>query len=339
MPNHPVPPAMSAHKSLVALRRNLQHSFIETNNTIRPQTSVTNTTHKPAFVSPNNSTNNLHEHSAESQEHRRHQIQQDSSPASPRPLKKRKIATFTTQTGPATAALASSTDEDKAILRRKEFAAKLRANGVARRMVLKPSAFARSVLIKNTAMEGCSESPIIDVLPFPHPTSEDLDIHQKHSQTLYNFVRKGTDLEGFKQYVREVQREYKKTEAQPFRCCNKFGESLLHLACRRGRTEIARFLIEELTMNPRQSLAIRDDCFKTPLHDACWTPTPNFELVELILKHAPEQILMEDIRGNTPFDYVRREDYELWLKFLWDRKALLRGSPSIATSSRFLSTQ
>jgi hypothetical protein len=339
MQSHPGPLAISAHKSLVGLRRNLQLSFIETTNMIGPQTNVNNNACTPAFVSPNNSTNNLHEPIAESQEHQQQQMKQDSTPVSPRPLKKRKIATFTTQAAPATAALASSIEEDKVILRRKELAAKLRANGVSRRMVLKPSAFARSVLIKNTAMDGCSEIPIIDVPPFPDPTSEDLEIHQKHSQTLYNFVRKGTNLEGFKKYVREVQREYKKTEAQPFRCCNKFGESLLHLACRRGRTEIARFLIEELTMSPRQSLAIRDDCFKTPLHDACWTPTPNFELVELILKHAPEQILMEDIRGNTPFDYVRREDYPLWLKFLWDRKSMLRGSSSTATSSRLISTQ
>jgi len=74
----------------------------------------------------------------------------------------------------------------------------------------------------------------------------------------------------------------------------------------------------------RKMLAVRDDYNKTPFHDACWTATPNFDLIDLLLKYAPEQILMEDIRGNTPFEYVRKEDYPDWLKFMWRRKALLR---------------
>eukprot|EP00536_Pseudo-nitzschia_multiseries_P013774 jgi/Psemu1/212748/e_gw1.612.9.1 len=217
--------------------------------------------------------------------------------------------------------------ENEAVLRRKALAAQLRANGVARRLVLKPSAFARSVFVKNT----CSTNPIIDVLPFSDPTSADIEIHLKYSQELYNYVRKGTDLEGFKRCVRKVQQEYRsrQTEYHPFRCSNRFGESLMHLTCRRGRTEMVKFLVEEMTGNSeveaRRALMVRDDCLKTPLHDACWTPSPNFELVELILKHCPEQVLMQDIRGNTPFDYVRTEDYKLWLKFLWERKSLLKG--------------
>jgi ankyrin repeat protein len=186
-----------------------------------------------------------------------------------------------------------------------------------------------------------------------------IEIHSKHSPELYGFVRKGTDLEGFKACVRRLYNQYyssqecqaqEKKEIQ-FRCCNKFGESLMHLACRRGRTDMVRFLLEEdlslLSVSAvvekqqcsnendenneneiarkRQHarnilLSIYDDYNKTPFHDACWTPTPNFELILLLLKYVPEQILIKDIRGNTPFDYVRRNDYPLWLKFIWSNK-------------------
>ncbi|OEU09643.1 hypothetical protein FRACYDRAFT_164056, partial [Fragilariopsis cylindrus CCMP1102] len=130
-----------------------------------------------------------------------------------------------------------------------------------------------------------------------------------------------------------------------FRCCNKFGESLMHLACRRGRTDMVQFLIEELnatdndtTTNEdtnngtslaattraraRQVLSIRDDYNKTPFHDACWTTTPNFALIDLLLKYVPEQLLMKDVRNKTPFDYVQQRDYAAWLRFIWERKSL-----------------
>jgi len=215
-------------------------------------------------------------------------------------------------------------EEETLNRKRKALAAMLRAGDLARKLVLTPSDFARRIFSKNT------KTPI-EMPSFPEPSEMDLEIHAKHSRVLYNFVRKGTDLEGFKKCLRDLQNTYhgsqtkgETTYAQPFRCSNRFGESLMHLACRRGRTEMVRFLVEELPGgNPSQMLSIKDDCHKTPLHDACWTPDPNFELVELILEHAPEQVLMQDVRGNTPFDYVRKEDHGLWLRFLWERRSLL----------------
>ena len=99
-------------------------------------------------------------------------------------------------------------------------------------------------------------------------------------------------------------------------CCNKFGESLLHLACRRGYTSIVRYLVEEVKVN----VHIRDDYLRTPLHDACWTVQPEYELVDVLLKAAPAHMVLEDARGFTPFDYVRREHHGKWLRFLWERK-------------------
>ena len=103
-------------------------------------------------------------------------------------------------------------------------------------------------------------------------------------------------------------------------CCNKFGESLLHLACRRGYTSIVRYLIDEVRVN----VNIRDDYRRTPLHDACWTTKPVYDLVDMLIRLAPHQLLLEDIRGYTPFDYVRSEHQGKWLRFLWERKDILR---------------
>lgn len=102
--------------------------------------------------------------------------------------------------------------------------------------------------------------------------------------------------------------------------CNKFGDSLLHLACRRSHTAMVKFLIEEVKV----IVNIRDDFHRTPLHDATWTALPNFDLVELLIKEMPEHLIMQDVRGFTPFDYVRQEDWGLWLRFLWERKEILK---------------
>jgi len=363
------------------LRENLQRCFLHEKMSEVTQTTLPAMERsqfiRPPFVSPNSSSTNLHEHEQlvlqqQQQQHQQQQqplVQMNSNSAPARPLKKRMVArgVSVAVAMPASAAAdALQEEQEEAVLRRKVLAAKLRAHGISRRLVIKPSAFARTIFVKNTTNSSTTprgSSPIIEIPPFYDPTPVDMEIHQKYSQELYNYVRKGTDLEGFKQFVRQVHREYSNSSSsssssngQHFRCSNRFGESLLHLACRRGRTDMVRFLVEEFTDDnndsdndndsdnysdydydnseaARQALTIRDDCFKTPLHDACWTPSPNFELVELILKHCPEQVLMEDVRGNTPFDYVRKEDYKLWLGFLWQRRALLRGVSSKTRSS------
>ena len=96
---------------------------------------------------------------------------------------------------------------------------------------------------------------------------------------------------------------------------NKFGESLLHIACRRGYDHIASYLIEEADV----TVWVRDDFGRTPCHDACWTAKPNLELMDLLVKKCPEMLLMSDKRGSTPLDYVRRDNWDIWRKFLEDR--------------------
>eukprot|EP00534_Pseudo-nitzschia_fraudulenta_P001360 CAMPEP_0201121968 /NCGR_PEP_ID=MMETSP0850-20130426/5717_1 /ASSEMBLY_ACC=CAM_ASM_000622 /TAXON_ID=183588 /ORGANISM="Pseudo-nitzschia fraudulenta, Strain WWA7" /LENGTH=371 /DNA_ID=CAMNT_0047388539 /DNA_START=227 /DNA_END=1342 /DNA_ORIENTATION=+ len=353
------------NKSVVSLRDSLLHGFLRHNN-INENSIATNSNKRPlpphptpapsntilpsldddrlcrpAFVSPNNSSNDLRrelrtalENLVEEQHEPREQSNARATPASvpvsSSPPKKRRLSPEST--GPATAAVAAAQHESVLVRRRKALAARLRAKGVSQKLMLKPADFARSIFVKNLAKNPTAANDTNQTV-FPEPTATDTEIHQKHSHTLYDFVRKGTDLEGFKKCVRELHKEYHANptngeEEQPFRCSNRFGESLMHLACRRGRTDMVRFLVEEFpsgTRNttPQQMLSVRDDCHKTPLHDACWTPSPNFELVDLVLKHAPEQVVMEDCRGNTPLEYVRREDYPLWLRFLWQRRSVL----------------
>ena len=99
-------------------------------------------------------------------------------------------------------------------------------------------------------------------------------------------------------------------------CCNRFGDSLLHIACRRGNTETVKFLVNEVNVSVR----FVDDLQRTPLHDACWTSEPNFEIVETLLRAAPEHALCPDKRGHTPFDYARKGHWEQWIEFLNERR-------------------
>mmetsp|Transcript_14335 Transcript_14335/g.20536 ORF Transcript_14335/g.20536 Transcript_14335/m.20536 type:complete len:436 (-) Transcript_14335:1473-2780(-) len=95
-------------------------------------------------------------------------------------------------------------------------------------------------------------------------------------------------------------------------CCNKFGESILHMACRRGFTEVVQFLL----MEGQTSVRIVDDYGRTPLHDACWTASPNPDLMTLLITLAPELLLVSDKRGHTPLQYAQRADYPTWISYL-----------------------
>ena len=94
--------------------------------------------------------------------------------------------------------------------------------------------------------------------------------------------------------------------------CNRFGESLLHIACRRGSADMLAFLIND----GECSLRVIDDYGRTPLHDACWQSEPNFDLIEIILDAEPDLLLLKDKRGHVALEYVRREHWGVWVKYL-----------------------
>jgi ankyrin repeat protein len=104
-------------------------------------------------------------------------------------------------------------------------------------------------------------------------------------------------------------------------CCNKFGGTLLNIACRRSHTRIVRFLLEEANV----PVLMCDDSGRVALHDALWTTQANFEIVEMLLQRSPELALMPDKRGHTPFDYARSHCWGEWIEFLSERRSLFPG--------------
>eukprot|EP00522_Entomoneis_paludosa_P010232 CAMPEP_0172440542 /NCGR_PEP_ID=MMETSP1065-20121228/1179_1 /TAXON_ID=265537 /ORGANISM="Amphiprora paludosa, Strain CCMP125" /LENGTH=331 /DNA_ID=CAMNT_0013189441 /DNA_START=80 /DNA_END=1075 /DNA_ORIENTATION=- len=103
------------------------------------------------------------------------------------------------------------------------------------------------------------------------------------------------------------------------KCANTFGESLLHLACRKQLTQVVQFLVQEA----RVPVAVVDDFGRTPLHDACWTATPNFAVVDLLLAECPDLLLVMDKRGHTPLFYARQEHWPLWMQHLDQKGAAI----------------
>jgi len=111
-----------------------------------------------------------------------------------------------------------------------------------------------------------------------------------------------------------------KAKGKTLQCANRYGESLVHMACRRGMTDVVRFLILEAKV----SLRVKDDYGRTPLHDACWSAEPNFELMDFLIEQEADLLLIEDKRGHFPFSYARRSHWEGWNKFLLSRKGNIR---------------
>lgn len=83
------------------------------------------------------------------------------------------------------------------------------------------------------------------------------------------------------------------------------------MACRRSSYELNQFLLHH-----GADFSIVDDYGRNPLHDACWRPEPNFDLVELIMNSNPNLIRMCDLRGSSPLNYVREEHWPFWCAFL-----------------------
>ena len=143
-------------------------------------------------------------------------------------------------------------------------------------------------------------------LPFGKPTPEMISAYEPSKISLVRMM----DLEG----VRTMH-----SKGASFNACNRFGESLIHMASRRGCKDMVEFLVKEAKV----SLFVRDDYGRNVLHDAFWTAEPNFELITLLIGEVPEFLCVRDVRGHTPLDYVRKGDFAAWCDFLRKNKAML----------------
>jgi len=143
------------------------------------------------------------------------------------------------------------------------------------------------------------------------PSSFFLPITQDNIDNYTNSVVKAvceSDISFLKQMTNKLQ------------CCNRFGESALHLACRRGLVDVVTFMIQEANV----SIRCRDDFGRTPLHDACWNIEPAWDIMDILVKKDPILLFLADKRGFTPFQYARKEHWHLWKQFLFDRRECFR---------------
>ncbi|CAB9525938.1 ANK [Seminavis robusta] len=102
--------------------------------------------------------------------------------------------------------------------------------------------------------------------------------------------------------------------------CTNHGESTVHLAARLGRLDILKFLVDEAGV----SLRVKDDNGRTPLHDACWTNSDNFELIHFLLAHSPDLLFVFDKKGYSAFQYIPQKCWGEWSQFLHSHAAFLR---------------
>jgi hypothetical protein len=155
---------------------------------------------------------------------------------------------------------------------------------------------------RNSMSSPSSSPPLLDDNDFHPPTPEQIEAY---SNDAVNAVR-SSDVDCLRTLL---------SNGHSLQCCNRFGESLLHVACRRSNAEVVSFLLHEAKVSP----CIRDDYGRTPLHDACWRGNPEYEIVELLLSVEPRLAYVKDVRGHRPFQYARREHWPNWREFI-DRK-------------------
>lgn len=116
-------------------------------------------------------------------------------------------------------------------------------------------------------------------------------------------------------------------QGQILQCSNRFGESILHMACRQGNLKMVQYMVNEGNV----TLRVKDDFGRTPLHDAFWSVSPNFELVDYLIEKCPSLLFICDVRGHSPLQYVRMEHESSWTAFLEKRQTtILQGKNNLA---------
>lgn len=157
-----------------------------------------------------------------------------------------------------------------------------------------------------------------------------LQLESKKAKSLENFFAKVTDEQVAAYTLAVVQacrsndldalKKLHSEEGQTMNCCNRFGESLLTMACRRGFEDIVEYLLQL----PDVDVRISDDGGRTVLHDACWNPSPQLKICEWIMNRDPALFFIADNRGCTPFQYARPEHWGIWRQFLLENKECLQ---------------
>jgi len=128
---------------------------------------------------------------------------------------------------------------------------------------------------------------------FHPPTQEEVDAYQHDILTAV----RNQDIESLRKF---------QAQGRPMKCSNEFGESILHLACRKGLTKVVKYLIEEAKV----PMEVCDDYGRNCMHDAAWVHKPNFELIDLVLSKCPDLLSIKDRPGHTPLAFARRDQWK-----------------------------
>jgi Ankyrin repeats (3 copies) len=112
--------------------------------------------------------------------------------------------------------------------------------------------------------------------------------------------------------VAALRRIHKTNPNRTMLCGSKFGDSIVHLACRRNCVNVLEYLLCELNISPQ----IVCDYGRTPLHDALWTRKPNERILALLLKKSPDLLFVTDHRGSTPLSYAPRDQWTYLCRFI-----------------------
>lgn len=117
----------------------------------------------------------------------------------------------------------------------------------------------------------------------------------------------------------EVVLERMRASGRRMDACNKFGDSVLHMACRRGRVGALRYFLR--VCGPG-GVVLSDDFGRTVMHDACWTASPRFDVASSVLDVDTRLLRMVDSRGSSPLQYVPQDQWALWCAFFESRKEI-----------------
>jgi hypothetical protein len=167
-----------------------------------------------------------------------------------------------------------------------------------------------------------------------------LTMNVKPSTELCDFFPTATE-EQIAAYTTQIVSAARKNEVSELRrlcdagssmkCFNRFGETLLHMACRRGFKDMVEFLLEQ----PAIGVRVVDDCGRSPIHDLCWNPTPQLEICKWIMERDPSLFFVSDRRGFSPFDYARPQHWNIWKQFLLDNKGCFEKMTESTINTRF----
>jgi len=228
-------------------------------------------------------------------------------------------ATFSSSVSPSLLSDSALTggDNDSDVKLRRETVPETPLPVLLLRAVFSQSERGKEILMRNDEVADDSNGNY-NQHPKHRPTQEFVDAYDVD---VANAIRKG-DVAVLRSMLRD--------EGRSFDASNRFGESLIHMACRRAGPDVVAFMVHEAEC----TVDVRDDFGRTPVHDALWTPKPNFEVMDALLRVCPlELLLAEDVRGHTPFHYARKEHWGDWTQYLRSRSKLIMQRLDVAPSS------